>query len=242
MIYKYLLEIKYRVFFSFVAWGFIIINCYYFKETLLYVFIKLSVTPKNNNLFYFLTTDVAEVFFVYLNLAFYAATQLTIVFLYCQFFHFLSTGLHTFEYIYLKTILQVILICWVIFIFMLHNFIFPASWDFFLTFQEYFSFQNLSFYFEAKLNEYLVFYKSLYYLCNLIFQIVIFFLIIIDLFKTNLLVVKHLRKFFYLLFLIVSTLITPPEVIYQLLIGIWITVIYEVITIYMVLKAELVTS
>ncbi len=102
------------------------------------------------------------------------------------------------------------------------------------------SFQNLTFYFEAKLNEYLVFYKSVFYLCNLIYQIVILFFIFLDLFKTNLLIIKKFRKIFYFLFLIVSTFLTPPEVIFQLIISICIITIYELVTIHMIFKTELV--
>ena len=220
MIYKYLLEIKYRIFFSFIAWSFIMINCYYFKETLLYVFMRFSLKPDNNNLLYFLTTDVAEVFIAYIHLSSYVANQITIIFIYCQIFCFLSTGLHIFEYTYLKTILATTIVCWVMFVFVLNGFIFPTSWDFFLKFQEYLSSQNLAFYFEAKLNEYLIFYKSIYYLCNLIYQTPVLFFIFLDLFKSNLLIVKKLRKIFYFFFFLFSTFLTPPEVIYQLIISI----------------------
>jgi len=240
MLYKYLLEIKYRIFFSFTTWSFIMLNCYYFKETLLYVFIGFSLKSNNNNLVYFLTTDVAEVFMAYIHLSVYIANQITIIFLYCQVFFFLSTGLHMFEYGYLKTILVTTIICWIMFVFGLNNFIFPTSWEFFLKFQEYQSSQNLTFYFEAKLNEYLIFYKSIYYSCNLVFQTVILFFIVLDLFKTNLFVVKKFRKIFYFIFFVFSTFLTPPEVVYQLAISICIIIVYELITVYTIIKTELV--
>lgn len=238
MIYKYLLEIKYRIFFSFVAWSFMMINCYYFKETLLYIFIRFSLKSNDNNLIYFLTTDVAEVFIAYVRLSYYVANQITAVFIYCQIFVFLSAGLYVFEYAYLKIILVTTIVCWITCIYILNNFIFPTTWDFFLKFQEYLSFQNLTFYFEVKLNEYLIFYKSIYYLCNLVYQIIVLFFVLLDLFKTNLLIVKKLRKIFYFCFFIFSTLLTPPEVIYQLIISICIILTYELITIYMIFKAE----
>ena len=80
----------------------------------------------------------------------------------------------------------------------------------------------------------------MYYLCNLIFQTVLLFFIFLDLYKTNLLMVKKLRKVFYFLFFIFSTFLTPPEVIYQLIISVFIIIIYELIIIYTVLKTELV--
>jgi sec-independent protein translocase protein TatC len=240
MIYKYLLEIKYRILFSVIAWSFMMVNCYYFKETLLYVFMGFSLKSNKNYLLYFLTTDVAEVFIAYIQLSYYVANQITMIFIYCQIFIFLSAGLYVFEYAYFKIIVVATIFFWVLFVFILNSFIFPTSWNFFLKFQEFLSFQNLTFYFEAKLNEYLVFYRSVFYLCSLIYQIIILFFIFLDLFKTNLLIVKKLRKIFYFLFLIVSTFLTPPEVIFQLIISICIIIIYELVTIHMIFKTELV--
>ena len=73
MIYKYLLEIKYRIFFSFITWSCVMINCYYFKETLVYIFMRFSLVTNEDNLLYFLTTDVAEIFLVYVQLSYYTA-------------------------------------------------------------------------------------------------------------------------------------------------------------------------
>lgn len=239
MIYKYLLEIKYRIFFILLTWSFIVISCYYFKETLLYTFIKLSLNPKYTNLVYFLTTDVTEVFLVYINLSYFVANQITILFLGYQLFGFLSTGLYRFEYAYFKTILVAITLYWICFIFILNSFIFPASWFFFLEFQEFLSIQNLTFYFEAKLNEYVTFYKSVYCLCRTVFQITVVFFIFLDLFKTNLLILNKFRKVFYFIFFCFATFITPPDVIYQLLTSICIIIIYETTTVYIVFKSEL---
>jgi len=239
MIYKYLLEVKYRTFFSFIAWSFTMINCYYFKETLLYVFMKFSLESNKNNSLYFLTTDVAEVFIAYVQLSYYIANQTTIIFMSYQLYIFLSAGLYIFEYAYLKSITSMIAVCWITCVFTLNNYIFPTSWHFFLKFQKYLSFQSLTFYFEIKLNEYLAFYRSIYYLCSLVFQIVVVFFIFLDLFKNNLLIIKKFRKVFYFIFFIFSTFLTPPEVVYQLTTGICIIIIYELITFCMIFQMEL---
>lgn len=239
MIYKYLLEVKYRIFFSLIAWSFIVINCYYFKETLLYVFIKLSLSPNYTSLLYFLTTDVTEVFTVYVNLSYFIANQTIILFLGYQLFTFLSTGLYRFEYVYFKIVSITIALYWLSFIAILNVFIFPASWLFFLEFQEFLSIQNLTFYFEAKLNEYVTFYKSVYYLCNTIFQIIVVFFIILDLCKANLLILNKFRKVFYFVFFCFATVITPPDIVYQLLTSICIIIIYEITTVYIIFKNEL---
>lgn len=125
---------------------------------------------------------------------------------------------------------------------MLNNFIFSISWHFFLSFQKYLLFQNLTFHFEVKLSEYLIFYKSIYYLCNLIFQVVVLFFIFLDLFRVNILVIKKLRKIIYFFFFVLSTFATPPEVVYQLVMSICITFMYELVIFYMIFRTELDTS
>jgi len=239
MIYKHLSEIKYRILFSFVAWSFMMVNCYYFKETLLYVFIRFNLNVNNENLLYFLTTDVAEVFLAYVQLSYYLANQITVIFGFCQIFIFFSSGLYLFEYAYLRTVTIITIICWVVCLYILNNFFFPFSWDFFLKFQECLVFQNLTFYFEVKLNEYLTFYKSIYHLVSLIYQIMVLFFIFLDLFGTHLLVIQKLRKIIYYIFFMFSTLLTPPEVIYQVMLSICLIIIYELIIFYAVFETEL---
>lgn len=238
MIYKYLSEIKYRTFFSFVTWSFLTLNCYFSKETLLYVFVKFSSISKINDSVHFLITDITEVFMTYLQLSYLIANQITFVFIYYQLFAFISGGLYKFEYIYLKNTSIVILAYWVAFIFIINYTIFPASWNFFLQFQSFMTVQDLTFYFEAKLNEYWAFYKTVYTLCFLVYQVLILFWIFLNLFKTNFLLIRKLRKILYFSFVIAGTIITPPDVIHQLISSICIIMVYELILGYTLLKIE----
>ena len=239
MIYKYLLEIKYRILFSFTAWSCMMINCYYFKETLVYIFMSFSLETDTNNLLYFLTTDVAEIFLAYVQISYYTANQITIIFVWWQFYFFLSAGLYKFESAYLKTIITISILFRILCIFVLNSFIFPISWNFFSKFQEYLSFQNLTFYFEVKLNEYLIFYTSLHYLCNSIFQLGVLFFLFLDLFRTNLYLFKKLRKIFYFVFFLFATFLSPPEVLYQLAISLCLILFYELLLLYKIIKTEL---
>ena len=238
MTYKYLLEIKYRTFFSCIAWSFLTLNCYFFKETLLYVFMKFNSIHVYNDIVYFLITDVTEVFMTYLQLSYFIANQITVFFIWYQIFAFISAGLYEFEYIYLKSISRTVLICWVVFIIILNHSIFPASWGFFLQFQNFLSTQNLTFYFEAKLNEYWTFYIAIYYLCYFAYQLIVFFWISLNFFKTNFLIIKKLRKILYFAFFVSATFLTPPDVAYQLITSICIVLVYELTLIHILLKIE----
>lgn len=223
MIYNYLLEIKYRVVFSFITWCFLAINCYFFKETLLYIFIKLNSVHHSNFIDYFLITNVTEVFITYLQLVYFLTNRITTIFICYQCFVFFSTGFYKFEYVYFKNVSLTILISWGWFFYIFNFIIFPTSWDFFL------KFQSLTFYFEAKLNEYWAFYLSIYNISFFSYQLTIFFLISLNLFNINFLVIKKLRKSLYFFFFFAATIVTPPDVIYQLITGICMILIYEIV-------------
>lgn len=234
MIYKYLLEVKYRTFFFFVAWSFLLVNCYSFKETLLYLFTKLSLSHYHYVSFCFLTTDVTEVFIIYAELSKFVTNQISFIFFCYHALAFISSGLYKFEYIYLKSIFLINLVCWAGSVLALNNFFFPACWNFF------FKFQHLTFYFEAKLSEYWIFYNTTYHLCSITYQTVALFIIFLDLFKTNLLIVKKSKKVLYFIFFLIATSVTPPEVVYQLIISVFIIIIYELIVIRNVTRIELI--
>lgn len=238
MIYKYLLEIKYRIFFSFVTWSFLTLSCYFFKETLFYALVKCCATTNVNESIHFLVTDITEVFVTYLQLSYLIANQITFIYICYQFFAFVSGGLYRFEYSYLKNLSITILLCWVLFIFIVNCTIFPASWNFFLQFQRFIVSPDLTFYFEAKLNEYWVFYKMVYTSCFFVYQLLALFWIFLNLFKTNFLIIKNLRKVLYFSFVVVGTIVTPPDVIHQLISSICTIIVYELILGYILLKIE----
>jgi len=67
----------------------------------------------------------------------------------------------------------------------------------------------------------------------------VLFFIFLDLFGTHLLVIQKLRKIIYYIFFMFSTLLTPPEVIYQVMLSICLIIIYELIIFYAVFETEL---
>jgi len=233
MIYKYLLEIKYRILFCFIAWSFVVVNCYYFKEILLYIFIKPNLKLYDSNTLWFLTTDVTEVLSTYIELCYFLANQMIVPFMGYQFFFYFSNGLYTFEYAYFKKVLTKLTFWWGVFIFLLNTLLFPTVWFFF------FKFQNFTFHFEIKLNEYISFYKSVYFVCNSIFQFIILFFVFLDLLKTNILLIKKLKRICYYLLVILVTFTTPPEVIHQLICSTFTLIIYEFTIISVIFNYEL---
>lgn len=236
--YKYYFEIKNRIILLSFTWISLLIICYYFKEPLLFTFINsnkhytdLSARP------YFIFTDVGEVFYVYLYLVFFIANQITILMLFYHILMFLTLGLYQSEYIQLQSAFKIFIFAWMCSLILLKEFVVPFSWSFFLSFQETNeALQPVSFFFEARISEYLLYFKNLYYVCLINCQIFAILTFILNNISDTSGTVKTFRKLFYFIFIIFSTLTTPPDVISQILMSCSLIATYELLVFFKYLK------
>lgn len=94
---KYLLELKNRFILLFLSWVSVIFVSYFYKETLLFLFIEpdyLFITFNIKSPFsYFIFTDIFEIFSVYIQLILFVSLQVLFIFLLYHFFVFLIPGL-----------------------------------------------------------------------------------------------------------------------------------------------------
>jgi sec-independent protein translocase protein TatC len=241
---KYYKEIKNRVTLIFFAWVFSLNTCYYYKEVILFILINSSSLFLNSNEKpYFIFTNITEVFYVYLELILFISNQITIVLLIYQILMFLSLGLYKLELKKIKSLFQIFLLTWIAALFLLFNFIVPLTWKFFLSFQEgSTNNQLISFFFEAKLNEYFNYFVSLYYVCLINCQFLVLLLITLNSMNNKLKETKTFRKLFYLIFVIFSTIVTPPDVSSQICISGILIVIYECMILIKEVKTSMVTN
>lgn len=215
--HKYFVEIKNRFILLIIAWCFTIITCYVYKESLLFLLIYANKHIFNTDYFYFITTNITDVFSTYIIIIYFVANQITIIYAVYNFIIFLSPGLYKIEYMKLKSYLKIIFIIIIFNCIITHYFFIPTFWKFFSSFQT----QNscISIFFEAKLIEYFEFYILIYY-TNIILSCFYFFLFFfINSLKNKLTTVRKIKKITFILCYLISTLITPPDVTSQLLLG-----------------------
>ena len=224
MIYKYYLEIKNRFLLLSVTWVSTFLVCYLYKEILLFICIKPS---HGNIIFYFIFTDVKEVFSVYLKLIFFFSNQVLVFYLIFHVFSFIVLGLYKFEYRYFKLIFNTSIFLWLFALFIFSKILFSIGLNFFLSFQLLTSLKSLNLHFEAKLDEYLNFFIMFYYICVFYCQFLVVLVFFFDYISSNLNLVKGFRKTFYYFFFFFSTLITPPDVISQILLSVCLVCTYE---------------
>lgn len=137
--------------------------------------------------------------------------------------------MYNFEYRYLKLVFFTSIFFWLFSLVVFNKVLFPISLNFFLSFQSLTSFKSLNLHFEAKLNEYLNFYIMFYYICTFYCQIFVILVFFFDYINTNLNLIKRFRKVFYYLFVLLSTLVTPPDIISQVLFSVCLIFIYEIL-------------
>lgn len=229
MIYNYYLEIKNRCLLLSLTWISIIFVSYFYKEVLLFVCIKPSILCNASAIFYFIFTDVKEIFSVYMTLILFLGNQILMFYSAYHALSFVSLGLYKFEYKHCRLVFLTSILFWFFSLLIFTKVLFPISLNFFLSFQTLTSVKSLNFHFEAKLSEYLNFYIMFYYICIFYCQTFVILVFFFDYINTNLNLIKVFRKLFYYFFIFFSTLVTPPDVLSQILFSICLICIYEIL-------------
>lgn len=230
---KHFLEIKNRFILLCVTWLSVLFVSYLYKETLLFIIVQPSLTA---NAFYFIFTNVLEVLSVYFKLIIFINVQISFTFLLYHTFTFLGSGFFYLEYLYFKFFIKIVFIIWLLSMILATFVLMPVSWNFFLSFQNLMTVKSFNLYFEAKLDEYLSFYVSFYYLCEFYCEFFVFFVLLLDYTKSNISIIKKFRKFYYYCFFIISTLISPPDIISQIVISLIFILVYEFLIFFYLFK------
>lgn len=188
---------------------------------------------------YFIFTDISEVFYVYLQLTFFVSNQIALLMLFYHSIIFLSSGLYKSEYEKLQFAFKVYILSWISSVLLLNKVIIPVSWDFFLSFQKA---DGIAFFFEAKIIEYLNYFTNLYYVCFLNCQLLAVITLLLNNYSKNINRIRKFRKLFYMLFVIFSTLTTPPDIISQVLMSASLITFYEILLFFSILRTSKVTN
>lgn len=225
---KYVLEIRNKFILLILTLFSTLLVCYWYKNVLLFLVTQMHLNDVN---FYFIFTDVTELFSVYFRIIFFFSVQIITWYGVYHIFFFLSTALYLHEFKFISFLFSSGTFFWLLSGLLSTYVLIPFGWNFFLSFQ-----LQQGFYFEARISEYFNFYTNAYFLCLTYcqsFTLLFFFLANI---QQNYLYIKKYRKLYYYIFLIFSTLVTPPDLISQILTALSITIVYEVILLLSILQ------
>ncbi len=237
MFYKYYTEIKARTFLLIVASFFVFLVSYIFKEVLLSIILNSYSMDSIPDLSYFIFTDVLEVFNVYVYLILFLIKQVLFFFFCYHVLLFVAPGLTELEYRFLMVLFALSTFLFLVSVILFKKFLFPFSWNFFLSFKDFVLFKSLTLHFEAKLFDYIAFFFNLYFSCVLYFQFFLFPILFFTYFGKELSVYRFFRKFLYYACILFSTIVTPPDVTSQIVLSITLIVGCEILVYCSLLKS-----
>jgi len=235
--YKYFLEIKNRLTLVLICWFLSAAVSYYYKKFIIFLFSKSIISVFKHHSFYFITTNVTDIFTVALKISYFTATQITVLYGMYHIIIFLSPALYKNEFKIVKSILFYIFLIWSLNLVILNNIVLPYTWKFFMNFQTSMDQQNINIYFETKLNEYIDLYLVIYYISTLICQLNLFLYLYIIKLARKTVFIRTYRKYLYALFYFFATIITPPDVVSQLVLGTLLSILFELIIIIIIMKS-----
>ncbi len=217
---EHLSELRTRLVRSFIAVGLAFVVCYTFAEPLFAELCKplIAALPEGSKLIF---TALPEAFFVYVKVGFVASIFLVSPYLFYQIWSFVSPGLYEEEK---KYMIPMALIS-ATFFFSGASFcffvVFPYAFTFFVGFG---SDQIVAM---PSLNEYLGFALKLLLAFGLIFEMPLFsfFLARMGVLTANMM--RKARRYAVLCIFIIAAILTPPDVISQILMAVPMMLLYE---------------
>lgn len=235
IIFDHLEELRLRLIYYGVCFILTFIATYYYSEQLFYLIAKplLIILEKTDNN-YLIYTNIKDAFFTYLNMSVMATIVYTLPFLVYQVWIFIKPGLFKYEIILLNRLIIFSLLLYCISLVVIYTIVLPTICDFFLGFQLAESSDLFHLHSQTTIDTYYKFVTTIYSMLIISFQFPIFMLVLFNLKMLNMNILTKGRRIIYFIFLIIGCLISPPEILSQLLIIGPIIILYE-ITLYSLL-------
>ncbi len=214
-------ELRDRLIVCFVAVGIGFCICYGFKEELFQILIRplISVMGKGDKLIF---TGLPEAFFTYLKTALLSGLMLAMPVVLYEFWMFVAPGLYSKEK---RVLMPIVFLSSVFFIggaLFGYFIVFPFGFKFFLGFAN----ENIQAF--PSMKEYLSFSSKLLLAFGVVFELplVLTFLARMGLVSVEFL--KKNRKYALLLFFVGAAILTPPDVVTQIMMAFPLMLLYEI--------------
>jgi sec-independent protein translocase protein TatC len=225
----HLTELRSRIVKSIIYLFIFFIVCYYFSENI-YAFLvePYAQAVKNDGINRRLIfTALHETFITYLKVAFFTAFFISSPIILTQVWKFIAPGLYKNEK---KALLPYLIATPTLFLLggmLVYYLVMPLAINFFLSFETSQEISNLPIQLEAKVNEYLSLIMKLIFAFGLSFQLPVLLSLLarVGFIDSNYL--KKNRKYVIVLIFAVAALLTPPDPITQIGLGIPLLILYE---------------
>ena len=225
----HLAELRSRLIKSFVFLLIFFIICYIFSESIYSFLVKpyadaVKDDPINRRLIF---TALQETFITYLKVAFFTAMFVTSPVILIQIWKFVAPGLYKNEK---KALLPYLIATPTLFLLggmIVYYLIMPLAINFFLSFETSTQTNNLPIQLEAKVNEYLSLIMRLIFAFGISFQLPVLLSLLANVgFVDSDYLIKR-RKYVIVIIFVVAAILTPPDPITQIGLGIPLLILYE---------------
>ena len=226
---SHLTELRKRLIHSFIFLFIFFIGCYFFAEYI-YGFLvdpyaKAVQNDGTNRRLIF--TALQETFLTYLKVSFFAAFFVTFPFILMQIWKFVAPGLYKHEKIAIIPYLILTPILFFLGGMLVYYLIMPLAIKFFLSFESTGLNTNLPIQLEAKVNEYLSLVMKLIFAFGLSFQLPVILSLLARIGFIDSIFLKEKRKYVVVIIFGAAALLTPPDPITQIGLGIPLLILYE---------------
>ena len=226
---EHLAELRSRLVKSIIYLFFFFVVCYFFAEDI-YNFLLTPYAeavrddPINRRMIF---TALHETFITYLKVAFFAAMFVASPIILTQIWKFVAPGLYKNEK---RALLPYLIATPVLFLvggMLVYYLIMPLAIKFFLTFETSAQNTNLPIQLEAKVNEYLSLIMRLIFAFGISFQLPVLLSLLARVGFVDSEYLKKRRKYVIVIIFAVAAILTPPDPITQIGLGIPLLILYE---------------
>ena len=214
-------ELRRRLIVCFIAVGIGFVLSYGFKEKLFQILTRplISVMKTGDKLIF---TGLPEAFFTYLKVAFLSGIILATPIIFYEFWMFVAPGLYNKEK---RLMFPIVFLSTLFFVggsFFGYFIVFPYGFKFFLGFASE-TIQPL-----PSMREYLSFASKLLLAFGLVFELPLVITFLAKLGMVSVSFLKKNRKYALLLFFVGAAILTPPDVVTQVMMALPLMVLYEI--------------
>lgn len=220
---EHLSELRSRLIHSFIAVGIGFAVAYAFKERLFEVLTApLMVAMEGNENARMIFTGLPEAFFTYLKVSLLAGIVVATPVLFYQFWMFVSPGLYRNEKKYLIPIVILSVIFFTMGTAFGYFIVFPYGFKFFL------GFSNETIHALPSMKEYLSFASKMLLAFGFVFELPLVLTFMARMGIVTVPFLKKNRKYALLVFFVGAAIITPPDVVTQVMMAFPLMVLYEI--------------
>ena len=225
----HLTELRSRLVKSIIYFFIFFVLCYLFAENIYSFLVQPYADAVKDDVIErrLIYTALHETFITYLKVAFFSAIFITSPIILTQIWKFIAPGLYKNEKL---TLLPYLIITPILFILggmLVYYLIMPLAIKFFLSFETSTLTNSLPIQLEAKVNEYLSLIMRLIFAFGLSFQLPVLLSLLARVGFVDSMYLKKRRKYVIVIIFAVAALITPPDPITQIGLGIPLLILYE---------------